>query len=153
MLARLGDVIYRHPTRTLIVTGLLLVLSVAVLSRGGQLVAGNIEGLEAEVANTRAAQVLGAPGDTTVIALFSRPDLSLDNPASLAAIEHAVAPLRGDPRVRSVLTPATTQPPIAARMVNATSHTAYALITLAGTLEQARSSYPRCAPRSRQPSP
>ncbi len=142
MLARLGDVIYRHPKRTLIGTGLLVILSIAVLSRGGRLVAGKIKGLEAEIADQRAAQVLGAPSDTTVIAIFSRPDLSIDNPAALDAIERAVAPLRGDPRVRSVVTPATTQPALAERMVSSANHTAYALITLAGSLEQARSVYP-----------
>src|SRR5690242_11558365 len=142
MLERLGEAIYRHPKRTLIATALVLLASVAVLSQGGRLAAGKIVGLEANLADTRAAQVLGAPSETTVIAVFPHPDLSLDNPAALAAIEHAVAPLRGDPRVRSVVTPATTQHMFAERMVNPTSHSAYALITLAGSLEQARTTYP-----------
>src|SRR5262245_6337320 len=124
MLAKLGSAIYEHPKRTLIATGLFLVLSVVFLLRGGHLAAGRIKGLESEVANERAMQVADAPGDTPVVAIFSRPDLAPNNLTALAAIDSALKPLRSDPRVRSVVTPSTGMAALGARMVNPATHTA-----------------------------
>jgi RND superfamily putative drug exporter len=142
MLQRLGGFIYGHPKQTVVATGLFVVLSVVVLLRGGHLAAGDIEGLEAEVADEHAATVLGATTDNTVVAIFRHADLTANNAAALATIDRALQPLRGDPRVRSVITPTTAQPVLGDRMVNSTKHSAYALITLAGTLEEARAAYP-----------
>src|SRR5262245_22533832 len=99
MLARLGGLVYQHPKQTLLAAGVVLSLSVSVPLRGGHLVAGKISGLEAERADQRAAEVVGASSDNTVIAVFSRPDLSANNREALAAIDRALVRVRGDPRV------------------------------------------------------
>jgi uncharacterized membrane protein YdfJ with MMPL/SSD domain len=142
MLERVGAFICRNPKKTLVGTGLFLMVSLAVLYRGGDLGPGRIRGLETERAEQRVEEVLGTTTDNSVVAIFSWPD-RLATAAALAAIDRALQPVRGDPRVRSVLTPSTAPPLLGARMVNARRHAAYAVIALAGSLQEARTAYPK----------
>src|SRR5690606_20390516 len=76
MLEALGVFIHRHPRRILIGTGLFLAVSLGVVLSGGRLTGGVIEGLEAGLAEQRLARVRGVSTDTTVIAVFSLPELA-----------------------------------------------------------------------------
>ncbi|MCW5801813.1 MAG: MMPL family transporter [Deltaproteobacteria bacterium] len=133
MLARLGGFIYRHPRPTLAVAALLFLISLDGLFHGGKLVAGKIAGLEADVAERWAAQAGWAP-DNTIVVVFSSADLG--------AIDAALAPLHHDPAVRWVVAPSPATP-FGPRMVDREHGTAYALIALAGSFEEARAAYPR----------
>lgn len=142
MLEALGVFIHRHPRRILIGTGLFLAVSLGVVLSGGRLTGGVIEGLEAGLAEQRLARVRGVSTDTTVIAVFSLPELAADPAAALRAIERALEPLRGDPRVRSITSPATAPPPLRDRMIDPERGAAYALIALSGSFQEALAAYP-----------
>ena len=108
----------------------------------GTLTGGDIAGLEAGVADRHLDDVTGISTDTTLVAVFQSPELAADNPAALAAIDQTLEPLRRDPRVRSLVTPASAPALLASRMVNYERHAAYALISLGGTFQQALAAYP-----------
>jgi RND superfamily putative drug exporter len=141
MLAALGAFVCRHARGVLIATAAFLALAVGVLLHGGRLTAGDIDGLEAGVAEQMIEQVTGVSSDTTAVAVFTFAGPT-NRDASSAAIERAVAPLRSDPRVRSLATPATVPPPIRERMIDANGTTAYALITIDGSFQDAVAAYP-----------
>lgn len=141
MLAALGAFVCRHARGVLIATAVFLAVAVAVVVHGGRLTAGDIAGLEAGLAEQRIEHVTGVSTDTTAIAVFTFA-APTNGEASSAAIERAVAPLRADPRVRALSTPASVPPPIRARMLDATGKTAYALVTFKGSFQDAVAAYP-----------
>jgi RND superfamily putative drug exporter len=124
----------------LIATGVFLALAIAVVIHGGRLTAGEIDGLEAGRAEDLVEQVTGRSADTTEIVVFQFAQPRARAEAG-AAIDRAVAPLRKDARVAAVVTPPTAGP-LGARMVAPDGRTGYALVTLAGTFQDAVAAYP-----------
>lgn len=142
MLHALGSFVHRHSRRILFATGLFLALSIGLVLAGGRLTGGAIAGLEAETAEHRVERVIDGAPDTTIVVVFSYPEYPGGRAAALAAIEHAVAPLRNDPRVRSVVTPLAAPGALGRQMVDEDQHAAYARIALAGTFKDAVAAYP-----------
>ena len=143
MFEALGAIIFRFRWVVLIASAAFLAIAGVVLSRGGDLTTGDIHGLEAESAQWQVDAVTGRPADTTVVVMFAARDgIVLQAPALAEAIGAALAPLRGDPRIASVLSPTELPPPLAAGMIDAPGSAAYALVTLKGDLMEALGNYP-----------
>ncbi|MDX2086809.1 MAG: MMPL family transporter [Kofleriaceae bacterium] len=141
MLAALGGFVCRHARGVLVATAVFLAAAVGVVLRGGRLTAGEIDGLEAGMAEQRTEAVTGVSSMATAVAVFTFPEPA-SREASSAEIERALAPLRTDPRVRALSTPATAAPPIRERMIDARGTTGYALISFAGSFPDAVAAYP-----------
>lgn len=104
MFERWGRWAFRHRVGLLVASGVLLVLSGILLARGGRLSHGIIHGTESD----RAAQIVSrelhtSEGEGFVI-IFSSEQLTTDDEAYQRDALRAVAPLRRDPRIRSVRT-------------------------------------------------
>jgi RND superfamily putative drug exporter len=136
MFESLGAFIHRRRHLVLVLAGLFLAASAVMLWRGGTLTSGNIRGLEAERAQALVEEVVGHPAETTFVAVVHGDAL---DPVAVSA---AVAPLRADPRVLSVVTPEDAPTFLAPGMVNAEAHAAFALITLRGDFKEALGAYP-----------
>jgi len=149
MFETLGRIIFRHRWLTLALATVFLAASVAMLVRGGALTSGTIHGLEAAEAGELVSEVPGHPGETTFVAVLHAEDLDVSSDAYRAAVRQALAPLRADPRVRSVLGPEDVPPPVQARMVNASARSSMALVTLAGDARTALAAYPAVRERLR----
>ncbi|TMG44399.1 MAG: hypothetical protein E6H91_15100, partial [Chloroflexi bacterium] len=106
MLAAWGRFVFRHRWWVFGVSGLLLVASVFVAAQGGKLESG---GLITTSESGRASQFiereLPRSGGSTFTLIFSRPTLDAKSPEFRAAVEAALAPLRPDPRIASIVTP------------------------------------------------
>jgi len=141
MLAALGAFVWRHPRKVLIATSAFLAAALAVVIHGGRLTAGEIEGLEAGRAEQLVEQVTGASMDTTAIVVFAFPR-GTERATTSATVERAIAPLRSEPRVRAVVTPATAPPVLGERMIDASGATAFVAVTFAGSFQDAVAAYP-----------
>jgi RND superfamily putative drug exporter len=140
----LGTFIYRRRWLTLAGCLFVLVASVLVLLRGGELTGGRIVGIEAERAQLVVEKVLGHTMDTTVVAVLRAENPSTMDPRNADfqdAVREALAPLRADPRVASIMTADDAPPQLAVDMVNAKAHSVFVLVTLNGTLKSALQSY------------
>jgi len=140
-LGRLGAFIFRRRWATLVVTGVFLLLSIVSLVRGGPLTSGDIPGLESKEADRAMEAITGRKLDTTMVVHFQHAELAPGGREFEAAMNAALAPLRGDPRVSSIVTPYDAPPPIAPRMLAPKKHAAFALVTLAGDFQAARAAY------------
>ncbi len=134
--------IYRYRYLVLVLAGAFLVLSGILLRRGGALTSGNIRDLESERAQAMVAEVLGHPSETTFVAVLQSKDLDPGSPEYQEQVKHALAPLQGDPRVLSVVTPETAPTFMTAGLRNPQAHASLALITLKGTQREAIEVYP-----------
>src|ERR1700693_647368 len=104
MFEGLGEIVFRFRWVVLIASAAFLALAGVLLSRGGDLTTGDIHGLESESAQWQVDAVTGRPADTTVVVMFAtREGAILQGLALTEAIRAALAPLRDDPRVASVL--------------------------------------------------
>jgi len=124
----------------IVACGVMLVLGAISLVRGGPLTSATIDGLEAGEADALVESITGHPIATTLIVHFRGAD-SLDGAELDKAIERALAPLRSDARVRSILEPREALPPLRVRMIAPKKHAAFALVTLAGDFTTARKAY------------
>src|SRR4030081_999257 len=108
MFERWGRFVYRFRWFTLAGSAIMLGLSVAAILAGG-----NVEGNQptTTVESDRAAALIKAEvpqvsgSGSSFLLLFSSPDLTVSDPGYKSALENAVAPLLGDHRVQSVVTP------------------------------------------------
>ncbi|MBX3188142.1 MAG: MMPL family transporter [Labilithrix sp.] len=141
MFAWLGRFVVRRRHATLIVAGLFLAASIVSLVRSGPLTSGNIAGLEAGDAEKEIERITGRDVETTFIVHFRSATLASTDPAFAEEMERALAPVRADPRVLSVMTPDDAPPPIAPRMVAAKKRAAFALVSMRGGFKEARRDY------------
>src|SRR5262249_21779364 len=115
--------------------------SLTMLLRGGALTSGTIQGLEAERAQALVTEVLGHPAETTFVAVMAS-DRDPESREHRAAVAQALAPLRADLRVLSVVTPESSPPFLAAGLESRRAHASLALITLRGGVAEAIAAYP-----------
>jgi len=142
MFETLGAFIYRHRWPTLVLAGVFLLASIAMLFRGGDLTGGTIHGTEFERAQQIAAAIQGRSVDTTFVAVFHHPTLDARDGAFHEAMQHALEPLRTDPAVGTILTPDDAGPFLAPGMINGPAHAGFALVSLRGELKDALHAYP-----------
>jgi len=154
---RLGGFVYDHRKGTLLACVLFLALAIGTVIRGGELTGGRIHGIEAERTQAVVEQVLGHTMDTTVVAIFHAPaangghEMDPRNLDFQAAFAAALAPLRKDPRVLSVMTSDDAPPQLAIDMVNPKAHAVFALVTVRGAFRQALQDYPGVRAELRSP--
>jgi uncharacterized membrane protein YdfJ with MMPL/SSD domain len=149
MFSALGRFIYRRRWLTLGVSALFLVLSTAMILRGGKLTGGSFGGDEAERTEELVAGVVGNPTSSTFIVLFHSDTEDPRNEPFQRAMKAALLPLAGSPAVRRVMGPDQAPPTLALEMVNATKKTAVAMVTLNGDFKEALSVYPDVRARLR----
>src|SRR5690348_14478878 len=106
MFAAWGRFVYRRRWPVLAVSGLLLVASALLVVQGGKLQSGGfIETSESGHASRLIERELPRAGGGTFTLIFSSDNLSATSPEVRAAVEAAIAPLRADPRVATIVTP------------------------------------------------
>jgi uncharacterized membrane protein YdfJ with MMPL/SSD domain len=143
VLESLGVLIFRHRFATLGVTGLVLLLAIASLVRGGPLTGGRIEGLEADEAQALVDSVSGRRSETTFVVVFRSPDAGapLARAPLTAAIDAVLGRLKSNPSVLSIASPTDTSSPIASSLWNQEAGAAMALVSLAGEFPEALEAY------------
>jgi putative drug exporter of the RND superfamily len=149
MLNSWGSIIYRHRWLTLALTGLFLAASLITLWRGGALSSGDIHDLEATRAQHLVEEVLGHPAETTFVAVVRSEALEPRSEAYGVALKQALAPLRDDPRVLSVMSAEDAPTFLAPGLRNDAARSTLALITLKGDFKQALAAYPGVRARLR----
>jgi RND superfamily putative drug exporter len=138
----LGHFVYRKRRSTLVLTAVFLGAAVILLVRGGTLSTGVIRDLEAERAAVLAKTVGNHPSETTFVVVFHADGLDPSGAAFRDAESSALAPLRADDRVARVLTAEDAPPPLGRGMANREAGSSFALVTLAGDVQQAQRAYP-----------
>ena len=142
MFTPLAQLIHRRPWAVLIGSVIFLAVALVLLVRGGDLGASRIGGLEADAAQVELDAIAGRPEETTVVVVFRSPELAPTDPAFEQAMSEALAPLRGDPDVTSVVTPNDAPTMLIDRMRSVPTRSAVAFVTLAGDVRRALASYP-----------
>ncbi len=142
MLLRLADLALRRPWLILALCGAVLAGAGAVLLAGGRLSAGTTEGIESDTAQRLIERELDYPGDSSFLILFEAHTLAPGTPEFAAALGAALAPLRADPRVRSVLAPDDAPPLVAERLRAPGARSAIAVVGLRDDFSTAAHHYP-----------
>jgi len=130
MLSALGRFTYRRRWLVLVLSGLALLLSGAALVHGGRLSSGEVVGLEAGDARRLVEEQLHFPGDSSFTIVFRSDTLRTSDPAFMAALTAALAPLRADARIASVLAPDQAPAPIVKRLLSPDGHAALAIVNV-----------------------
>jgi RND superfamily putative drug exporter len=149
MFEALGAIVFRFRWTVLAASGTFLALAVVVLVRGGSLTSGVIHGLESERAQDLIDAMTGRPADTTFVVLLHTKDLDARNPAFAEAARAALAPIRDDPHVASVISPDGLPAPFAAAMLDGPGGAEIALVTLRGDFREALHAFPSVRDRLR----
>jgi RND superfamily putative drug exporter len=106
MFAAWGRFVYRRRWPVLAVSGLMLIASAFIVLQGAKLQSGGfIETSESGRASRLIERELPQAGGGTFTLIFSSETLTATSPEFRAAVEAAIAPLRSDPRVASIVTP------------------------------------------------
>src|SRR2546426_4906849 len=106
MFAAWGRFVYRRRWPVLAVSGLLLVASAFIVVQGGKLQSGGfIETSESGRASRLIERELPRAGAATFTLLLSSDSLSATSPEFRTAVDAALAPLRTDSRVATIVTP------------------------------------------------
>ena len=144
MLEALGALVFRFRWAVLVASAAFLAAAVLVLSRGGDLTTGDINGLESQAAQARIDAITGRPADTTIVAVFhGLPGKTVGADELADAMDVALEPLRNDPRVDTVITPASMPPPLSDALVDEPGGAALAFITLKGDLMAGLAAWPQ----------
>jgi len=145
-----GRFVYRRRWLVLVLSLLTLGVSVASLLAGGQL--RNVQFRDTEAG--RASQLIrdefppvaGAPAAATssfVLIFTSKEGLAATDPHFIDGMKTALAPLRADPRVVSVLTPDSVTPASAPGLRSKDGKRALANVTVQGTTTEAEGFFPQ----------
>lgn len=104
MFSAWGHIVYRFRWIVLVISAVLLASSGYIASQGGKLESGGfIETAESGRATKLLSEQL--PSATSFTAIFTSDTLTASDPAFKNAVNDALAPLRSDPRVVSIVTP------------------------------------------------
>src|SRR5437868_6990376 len=130
MFSAWGHLVYRFRWTLLIVSGALMALSVAVSASGGDLRSGGIiQTSESGRAAKLIESELPRSSGTSFTLVFGSETLVATDAAYRAAVDKALAPIRSDPRVQSVLT-AYDPGPQAASLVSKDQHGLVAVVSV-----------------------
>ncbi len=145
MFARWGYIVYRHRLLVLAFSLLLLVGSSVALAGGGDLRTSNLAGAE----STRAADLINSQlpsttgGSVSFDIVFGSAVLRVSDPRFRSDMRAALAPLRRDSTVTSIMTPYSVSPTAARALVSRDGHDALATVYLKDDFNTARGDYPR----------
>jgi RND superfamily putative drug exporter len=139
----LAHLALRRHRAILAVSGLALALSAFVLWRGGTLNSGTTQGIESDVAQQLVSRELAYPAESSFIIVFrGRDGLVWKDPRAKAATTAALARVRADPRVRTVLAPDDAPQLVAERMISPDGRRMMAVVTLRDAYFGAMAAYP-----------
>ncbi|HEU5287404.1 MAG TPA: MMPL family transporter [Candidatus Limnocylindria bacterium] len=136
-----GHIVYRVRWLVLAVSVLLLIASGFTAVQGGDLESGGfIETAE----SGRGTKLLNKelPSATNFTVIFSNGSLAWDDPRFRSAVEAAIAPLKGDPRVVSFVTPYDPTVPDPTALHSRSGHDVSVTVNLKDELAIARDYYP-----------
>jgi RND superfamily putative drug exporter len=145
MFASWGRFVYRYRWATLVGSGALLAISIAGLLMGGTLTSGgpltsNLE--SARAANLITSEFATSKVTSNFVLLFTSKTESVSDPAFKAAVTSALAPIEGDSRISSLITPYNAPSPrIAQAFTSTDGHQALVSIDLKSSGMQARTDY------------
>ncbi len=145
MFASWGRFVYRYRWATLVGSGALLAISIAGLLMGGTLTSGgpltsNLE--SARAANLITSEFATSKVTSNFVLLFTSKTESVSDPAFKAAVTSALAPIEGDSRISSLITPYNAPSPrIAQAFTSTDGHQALVSIDLKSSGMQARKDY------------
>ncbi|HSS94242.1 MAG TPA: MMPL family transporter [Candidatus Dormibacteraeota bacterium] len=145
MFARWGRFVYRYRWATLVGSGVLLAISVAGLIMGGTLTSGgpltsNLE--SARAGNLVTSELATSKTTSNFILIFSSNSQSVSDPAFKDAVTTALAPIQGDPRISSIVTPYNApNARVAQAFTSKDGHQALVSVDLKSTGTQARTDY------------
>ncbi len=145
MFASWGRFVYRYRWATLVGSGALLAISIAGLLMGGTLTSGGP--LTSNLESARAANIITSEFSTSKVTsnfvlLFTSKTESVSDPAFKAAVTSALAPIDGDSRISSLITPYNAPSPrIAQAFTSTDGHQALVSIDLKSSGMQARKDY------------
>lgn len=126
----------------IVVSALALISAGLVIAHGGALSSGETHGTEADLGRKLIDAELRFPGASSFTIVFSSATLYADDPEFLRAMRFALAPMRHDPRVASVLAADDAPDLVAARLRSEDAHHALAIITLRAPYREAAKLYP-----------
>ncbi|HYD49725.1 MAG TPA: MMPL family transporter [Terriglobales bacterium] len=139
----LAHLALRRHRAILLASGVILLLAVLVLIRGGTLSSGTTQGIESEIAQQQISRELAYPGESSFIILFKgRDGLTWRHPRYRPALTEALAGLRQDPRVRAVLAPDDAPQLVGERLISEDGNKTLAVVTLRDEYFAAAAAYP-----------
>ena len=145
MFAAWGRLVHRRRRLVLAGSAGLLVLSIAGMLGGGTLSSGNsaTSGLEAAHADALINQQLtaGQVQGSSFLLIFSSTTQHVSDPAFKAAVDNAIAPLRGAPGVTGIQSPYTVAAAGAAAFISNDAHEALVHVAISDTGNKAASDY------------
>lgn len=110
-----------------------LVLAGLMLLYGGRLTSGTTAGIEASVVQEMVSRELAYPGDSSFLILFHSRDLDWRDPRYPEALGVALAPLRANPEIRSIVAPDDAPPLLAQRLISEDRHSTLVIVSLRET--------------------
>ena len=141
--AAYGRFVHRRRRLVLALSALLLVASVPVVLRGGDLLSYDVpHDTEAGRAAALLERQLPGAADASFVLVFSHPTLTWQQAAFRSEVEQAVAPLAQDPRVASVRTAYSVPAEATQDFVSASGHHVLAVVTFKDDLVTARDYFP-----------
>ena len=143
MLAAWGRFVFRRRWWVLGISGLLLVASAVIAAQGGKLESGGlITTSESGKASQLIERELPRAGGPTFTVIFSSPTLDAKSSEFRAAVEAALAPLRADPRIASIVTPYDGTVPDPTLLISKDAHAVAVDVAVKDELAVARDYYP-----------
>ncbi|TMB97611.1 MAG: MMPL family transporter [Chloroflexi bacterium] len=145
MFASWGRFVYRYRWATLAGSAVLLAISIAGLLMGGTLTSGgpltsNLE--SARAGNLVTSELATSKMTSNFVLIFSSQTQSVSDPAFKDAVTAALAPIAGDPRISSLVSPYNAPSPRVAQALTSTDgHQALVSIDLKSSGTQAHNDY------------
>ena len=134
MLSNWGRAIARRPKPVLIASGAMLLVSLAMLVRGGPLTTPTIDGIGWTRAQDLIEHDLGQPGQASFTLLLHADGVLASDPRFDRALHEQLDAFRADPRVQQVISPVDLPHPYGDAFISADQTHALALIAVKGTL-------------------
>jgi RND superfamily putative drug exporter len=143
MFAAWGRFVYRRRWPVLAISGLLLIASAFVVAQGAKLQSGGfIETSESGRASRLIERELPRAGGGTFTLLFSSDTLAGTSAEFRSAVDAAIAPLRADPRVATIVTPYDGSAPDPTQLISKDGHAIAVDVAVKDDLATARDYYP-----------
>ncbi|MGH2471522.1 MAG: MMPL family transporter [Candidatus Limnocylindria bacterium] len=139
-----GRFVYRRRWPVLAVSGLLLLASIVVVAQGARLESGGfIETSESGRASRLIERELPRAGGGTFTLIFSSETLTGTSPEFRAAVDAALAPLRSDPRVATIVTPYDGTAPDPTQLISKDGRAVAVDVAVKDDIATARDYYPQ----------
>jgi len=145
----LGRLALARRWHIIVASAVVLVLSGAMILRGGALTSGDTVGTEAHRGRALLDAQLRLPGPSSFTVVFSSDTLYADDPAFVDAMHAALAPARADPHIASVISPDDAPDAVAARLRSEDGHHAIAVVMYRDGYRAAARLYPALKARIR----